>query len=97
MLARHSSFTTAGACLEAELIKVKRRQGRGGSWDVAPSSFSVLLFRLHGNEPVPHQTYTVEHSLMGKFDLFLGAVGPPSGSSAPGWKLFLRDPQDWNA
>jgi hypothetical protein len=69
-----------GRCLEAELIKVKRRQGRSAR-GMSRQQFSVL-FRLHGNEPVPHQTYTVEHSLMGKFELFLGAVGPPSGSSA---------------
>ena len=66
--------------LEAELIKVERRL-RGSAWTAPRQQFSVI-FRVDGNESVPHQIYAVEHALMGRFDLFLGNVGQPSPSSA---------------
>ena len=66
--------------LEAELIQVERRP-RGGAPGMSRERFSVI-FRVLGIVSVPHQIYTVEHALMGKFDLFLGAVGQPSASSA---------------
>jgi hypothetical protein len=66
-------------CLEAELIKVKRRP-RGSASTARREAFSVI-FQVPANESVPHQVYTIEHALMGRFDLFVGAIGQPSSSS----------------
>jgi hypothetical protein len=65
--------------LEAELIKVKRRPHAGAS-TARREAFSAI-FHLHGNESLPHQVYTVEHASMGRFNLFVGAIGQPSASS----------------
>jgi len=64
--------------LEAELAKVVRRP-LGSSATARRQPFSVI-FRLAGAESVPHQIYTIEHAAMGRFSLFLGAVGQPSES-----------------
>ncbi len=64
--------------LDAELIKVDPRRAGSGA-GIARPQFSVI-FRLRGDEPLPHQIYSVEHAAMGRFDLFLGAVGQPCRS-----------------
>jgi hypothetical protein len=54
--------------LSVKLVSATRLQGVG-------ESFS-LIFRGHGNAKLGQQIYTLEHSSLGSFPLFLVPVGP---------------------
>jgi hypothetical protein len=62
--------------LEAVLTDVTPRP-RPRGWTLQRQQFSVL-FRLQDSAQLPHQIYSVEHGVMGRLELFLGAVGSPA-------------------
>ena len=66
-----------GNRLEMKLVQVKSRSSTLARAGGTRSPFSVL-FDVHGVESLPHQICLVEHSDLGRFSLFLGAVGQPS-------------------
>ncbi len=63
-------------CFEAQLDRVRSRPANTSR----RPQFSVI-FRVNRSEPLPHQIYTVENASMGRYSLFLGAVGQPSGGT----------------
>ena len=68
-----------GRPLQAVLVEVRPSLSAPVSARSARQPFS-LLFRLNGTERVSHQICQVEHVQMGRFDLFLGAVGQPTSN-----------------
>src|ERR1019366_532246 len=65
-----------GSTLQAELVHVRLSNPAKASPSRTRDPFS-LLFRVHGTERLPHQTYAIDHAKMGRYDIFLGSVGSP--------------------
>jgi hypothetical protein len=59
--------------IDAVLTEVTRSRSVPGS----RQPFS-LTFRTAADESVPHRTYVVEHALLGRMQIFLGAVDRPT-------------------